>query len=278
MDLETIRRKYAEEVCARANVHQEALVEAFARVPRERFLGPGPWLIAQLLNPEVPFRTTPDAQIEHLYQDVAMAIDPVRQVNNGQPSFHARWMDAVAPKPGQSILHVGCGVGYYTAILAELVGPSGRVVAYEIDPDLAARARANLTQWRQVRVEVGDSSEPHGPYDIIYVNAGTTHARQEWLSSLAQEGRLLLPLTVHRPKFPVGIGFVVCVERHGRYWPVRVVSPVGMYDCAGARDESAESQLHRLLGPAARIRTMSIERHPQSYPCLVHIDGFCLRA
>ena len=46
--LDAIRQYYAEELRAVANLQSEALVRAFAKVPREHFLGPGPW---QILNP-----------------------------------------------------------------------------------------------------------------------------------------------------------------------------------------------------------------------------------
>jgi protein-L-isoaspartate(D-aspartate) O-methyltransferase len=279
MDAANIRRTYAENLRGSANLHLERVVDAFARVPRETFLGPGPWQIARPLDPACPYRTSPDAGLEHIYQDVAIAIDSVRQLNNGQPSTHARWLEAAAPQSGESVLHIGCGVGYYTAILAELVGPSGRVVAYEIDADLVTRARACLRDWPQVQVEFGDGSEPHGPHDVVYVNAGATHARKEWLSSLAPGGRMILPLTVHIPMFPHGVGLVVCLKRDDGRWPARVVSPVGIYDCIGARDETAESQLRKLLNPdaSARIHALSIESHPQGDKCLLHLDGFCLQ-
>jgi len=45
---------------------------------------------AQPLNPAVPYRATLGARLEHIYQDVVVAIDPTRQINNGQPSIHAR--------------------------------------------------------------------------------------------------------------------------------------------------------------------------------------------
>ncbi len=206
MNPQEIRRTYAETLRTIANLRVEAIVEVFARVPREDFLGPAPWKIghAQPLDPAVPYRSTPDAGLGDIYQDVVVEIDPARQINNGQPSIHARWLEAVSPQPGECVLHIGCGVGYYTSILAELVGPSGRVVAYEIEPDIATRAQACLKAWPQVRAELGDGSQPGGPYDVVYVNAGATHARKEWLSSLTEKGRILLPLTVHLPRFPGG--------------------------------------------------------------------------
>lgn len=273
------RRAYAESLRLSANLELESVVDAFAQVPRELFLGPGPWQIVQPLDPGHPYRDTPDARLEHIYQDVGVAIDPARQLNNGQPSTHARWIEAAAPQTGESVLHVGCGVGYYTAILAEMVGPTGRVIAYEADAALAGRARVCLRDWPHVQVEHGDAGEPRGPHDVVYVTAGATHARREWLAALLPGGRIVLPLTAHVPMFPHGVGFVIRAERRGERWPVRVVSPVAIYDCVGARDEAAELQLRTLLHPeaSARIQALSIEPHPKGRGCLLHMDGFCLQ-
>ena len=66
-----------------------------------------------------------------------------------------RMLHDLAVEPGQHVAQIGAGAGYYTAMLAELVGPSGRVSAFEFDPELAARARANLAPWRNVTVYRG---------------------------------------------------------------------------------------------------------------------------
>ena len=164
MELEDARRFYAEEVRAVANVQNEALAEAFARVRREDYLGPGPWQIATpeswLVRAEGSsgagvegYRTTPDADPRHLYHNVLVAIDAARRLNNGQPSSLAAWLDALELRRGEHVVHVGCGVGYYTAIIAEAVGPEGRVTGVELDPELAARAptsRACRT-WKSSR-------------------------------------------------------------------------------------------------------------------------------
>ena len=284
MSPQEIRRAYAETLRTIAKIHAQGIVEAFARVPREQFLGPPPWQVGQVQTftaPTLQVQSKDDAGIGDIYQDVVVSIDPARQINNGQPSVHARWLDAVSPQPGESVLHIGCGVGYYTAILAELVGLSGRVVAYEFELDLATRARDCLRAWPQVRVESGDASQPDGPYDIVYVNAGATHARKEWLSCLAERGRILLPLTVHLPMFPQGggVGFVICAQRANGRWPLRVVERVGILDCVGARDPLAESLLRKFLNPEAvtKIQALVVEPHPQADQCLVHLDGFCLQ-
>ncbi|HEV7982481.1 MAG TPA: methyltransferase domain-containing protein [Xanthobacteraceae bacterium] len=59
-------------------------------------------------------------------------------------------------------MQVGSGTGYYAAVLAEIVGPNGRVIAVECDDDLAAKARDNLRPWAQVEVVHGDG-RTHDP-------------------------------------------------------------------------------------------------------------------
>ena len=114
------------------------MVHAFTQVPRERYLGPGPWKIFKF----PAYQTTTDADPKHLYHDVLVAIDPVRFLNNGQPSFLAFLIDALDLQEGEHVVHIGCGTGYYTAILAEIVGSTGRVTAIEIDAELVLPALA----------------------------------------------------------------------------------------------------------------------------------------
>ncbi len=280
MSLEEARRAYAEEIRAAAHLRSEELVQALARVPRERFLGPGPWKIAQPFDPQNPYRTTPDDRPEHLYHDVVVAIDPERKLNNGQPAALATWIDAVAPRPGEALLHIGCGTGYYSAVMAEVVGPAGRVRALELDPALADRARACLADWPQVEVAAGDAAAVEGSFDVIFINAGATHARRAWLAALNPGGRMLLPLTARIPSFPHPVGLALRLERAEPRWSARVVSPVSIYDCAGARDESAEAELRALLSPAAmqRIDALVVQPHDRAEACLYHRPGFCLQA
>ena len=73
----------------------------------------------------------------NLYHDVLVVLDKIRDINNGQPSALARWIDALDLKAGDRTYHLGCGVGYYAAILVETVGAGGSVTGIEIRPDLA---------------------------------------------------------------------------------------------------------------------------------------------
>ncbi len=57
--LEPIRREYAQRIRALAEIRSDALTRGFAAVPREAFVGPGPWQILRL--PVTHYETTPDA-------------------------------------------------------------------------------------------------------------------------------------------------------------------------------------------------------------------------
>lgn len=184
-DLDGARRRFAAEI---AGAGGEALERAFAEVRREDFLPPPPWTIYR----EGAALTTSDP--DSLYRDDLVAIDPEKGINNGQPSLHAHWLSAIEPLPGERVLHVGCGGGYYTAILAALVGPAGHVLAYEIEPSVAALARRALAG--RPNVEVHEGSGAAGPFaqvDVIYVNAAADAPERAWIEALAPGGRLIFP-------------------------------------------------------------------------------------
>ena len=182
--LDRARREFAEKIRATAALRSEVLVRAFASVPREDFVGPGPWKVFR--PPEVRmYEVTRDADPRHLYEDVLVALDASRSLNNGQPSGLARWLDNLDLAPGDRVLHIGGGVGYYSAIAAEAVTPDGCVVGAEVDPELAERARRNLIPWPNATVVCADGCEFEAePFDVIFVNAGATEVVPRWLDQL----------------------------------------------------------------------------------------------
>src|SRR5206468_1641244 len=183
-DVAAYRRFFAEEIEACAGLRTPRLVEAFATIPREQFLGSGPWITRSEADVGGPSRQTPDADPRRVYHNVVLAIDPARQLFNGQPSTLGTWIDALEIRPGACVLHVGAGSGYYSAILAHIAGPAGRVVAIEVDEALAALARRNLEPYGWVDVRHGDATTSLGEsFDAILLNAGATHPRDEWLDA-----------------------------------------------------------------------------------------------
>lgn len=282
-DLDTARRLYAEEIRFKAALRSEALAAAFAAVPREHYLGPGPWLIKRdgrgllhrlgerLLG---EYRATDDADPRQLYRDVHVAIDPRRGLNNGRPSRLARWLDCLDLRSGETALHVGCGVGYYTAIMAETVGPGGRVVGVEVDEGLASRARKNLEHLSQVEVVHADGGRHDaGPCDAVFVNAGSTRVRPAWLDALRPGGRLLLPLTTD-----AGRGVLLKVTFEGRAYSARFVSSARIFHCASGRDADSGRRLADAFRRAdwTTVQALRRDTHEVDSTCWLHGDGCCL--
>ena len=140
-ELKIIRAAYARQILAAAGVVDNMRLEAaLSATRREDFLGAGPWWIRRLRD----YVTTPDADPVYLYTNDLVGILPERHLNNGQPSLHAHLIHQATPAAGAHVVHIGTGTGYYTAILAHLVGPSGRVTGIEYEPELAARAKTNF--------------------------------------------------------------------------------------------------------------------------------------
>jgi protein-L-isoaspartate(D-aspartate) O-methyltransferase len=253
-----LRRWYAEDLKLRTPVrHNMAIVDAFAAVPRERFLGPGPWRILSDRRLDDYF-LTPDDDPHWIYHDVLVAIDPERGLNNGLPSFWAANFDQLHLKRDQRILQVGAGTGYYTAVLAEIVGPGGRVTAVEYDEGLAASARANLSPWPHVEVVHGDGrTHDPGEVDVIIVFAGSTHPAPLWLDRLAPGGQLLMPLTgdnrwgflllAIRPSVHDAESIILPAARDANRFDARSIGGVGIFPCTGGRDEEAAKQFHDAL-------------------------------
>ena len=277
------RRFLAEEIRVSANIRSARLVEALATVPRERFLPRGPWQIRGVGDTGGPARRTDDADPRHVYHDVAIAIDADRNLYNGQPSLIARWLDELAIAPGEHVLHVGCGSGYFTSVIAHLVGPAGRVEAIDVDAELAVRARVSLSNqpWVHVRHSNGSSGLPT-EVDAVVVHAGATHVVDAWLDALAEHGRLLVPLTVEFPGMPAGIGkgMMLLVTRRGGNWDARLLAslPVAIYSLKDLRDESTAAKLGQAMTTGALLRIKRVRRdsHEPAPSCIVHTSTGCL--
>jgi protein-L-isoaspartate(D-aspartate) O-methyltransferase len=286
MDPAARRRFFAEEIEALANLQSVGLVNALATVERERFLRPGPWLVQADADFGFgrPPRVTADRDPARVYHNVAVAIDPSRHLFNGAPSVVAGFIDALAIQRGDRVLHVGCGLGYYSAVMAHCVGPQGRVVAIEVDDSLASEARTNLSSlgWVEARcgtgVELGSES-----FDAILVNAGMSHPHDTWLRALRPGGRMILPLTTP-VQGTIGKGLVLLISSTGRpdALDVRVVALVGIYSAVGIRDESLAARLGAAMGtmlmPGQWPALMALrrDRHEPSASCWLHDETFCL--
>ena len=172
-------------------------------------------------------------------------------------------------QPGEAIIHIGAGTGYYTAILAQLTGPHGHVDAYEIEGDLAARATSNLGEFANVTVHHRDATHaPLPPCDVIYVNAGATSPLDLWLDALRPKGRLLFPLTPdHGPGGAPGHGAMLLVTRNTdstEIFAAHFLSPAMFIPCIGARDDATGAKLAESFkrGDARNVRSLQRNTWP----------------
>lgn len=281
MDISTRRRLFAEEVEAVANLRTQALVEALASVPREQFLPPGPWAVCG----EGDFakaRRVPDLNPAHAYHNYSIAIDTDRQLFNGPPSTIAAAIDALALQPGDRVLHIGAGLGYYSAILGHTVGSSGQVLAVEIDSELAAQARRNVATMPWVTVHNGGATESlDGIFDAILVNVGVTHPQSTWLDALVPGGRMIMPLTAMLPGMEgtLGKGIVTLLTKDqvGAGFDVRVVTFISIYSGVGLRDERLNAQLGKALAGRSLQTVTRLRRDPHEIgaSCRLHAPNCC---
>ena len=283
LSIEDYRRFFADEIQFVANLDSPALVEAFASVPREKFIGPGPWQVgsaevralAAAGMGRAAYVTIDDPR--HLYHNVVVVLDRARDINNGQPSALAHWINGLQLQPGNRVYHLGCGVGYYTAIMAEVVGPGGSVVATEIDPDLARRARENLATYPNVEVIEADGGEfDPKECDAMLINAGVTHPHPLWLDRLREGGRLVLPITLATSE-TLGAGLMMKIVRRSNGFSANGLTPVGIYSCKSLRDPELEPLVRNALTTQSFFKVASFRRdeHEQEETCIVHGKGVC---
>ncbi|MBV8574618.1 MAG: methyltransferase [Acetobacteraceae bacterium] len=209
----------------------ERLQRIFELVPREAFLGPGPW---RIMAQNRRYFETPSSDPAYLYQNVVVALDATKGINNGEPFLHAAWIGAIAPMPGETVVHVGAGTGYYTALLSMLVLPNGHVHAFELEEDLARRAWENLGPFEGVSLSNDDATAMQLPKaDLIYVNAGVVAPPVSWLAALRPGGRMIFPWQANE-----STGVAVLLIRSETGFVARPLMPSWFIPCVGASDSS----------------------------------------
>jgi protein-L-isoaspartate(D-aspartate) O-methyltransferase len=149
------------------------LREALLRVPRHMFV-PQPLMIAA-------------------YQDTPLPIGFDKTVS--QPFIGALMLDMLKPRNGANILEVGTGLGYQSAVMADL---GARVASVEVVEEFAESAAARfMALGYDVRVRVGDGSRgwpEHAPFDAIMVTAAAPEPPAVLLDQLKPGGRMVIPI------------------------------------------------------------------------------------
>ena len=164
-------------VCAGTMTEHSRVIAALAEVPRARFL--------------------PDDVRGRAALDEPLPIG--HGATNSQPWTVQFMLELLRVPEGGTVLDVGSGSGWTTALLARLVGPKGSVLGVEIVPELVAFGRANLAgfdfPWARVEQATrGEFGMPaSAPFDRILVSADAHELPDELEQQLAVGGRIVVP-------------------------------------------------------------------------------------
>ena len=262
--LERLRLGYARTMLRATGAENPALEAAFATVRREDFMPPGPWTLFRVPGGQETLSRNDPALLypQEPTPELLVVLDAANGINNGSPTLHASMMQHLAVRRGDRVLHLGAGTGYYSAILAELVGPQGAVTAVEFMPDLAAQAQVNLAPWPWVQVVQGDAAAfPVTPVDRIYVNFAVADPVDAWFDQLSDGGTLVFPLGLAFQR-----GALLRITRQGAGFAARHISPCGFVGAAGrlAGDAGHQARLAAALAAGGIADVASLHRPPSS--------------
>lgn len=132
------------------------------------------------------------------YEDTALPIHGGQTIS--QPYTVVFMLEQLQVHPGDTVLEIGYGSGWQTALLAHLVGPSGRVYAFELLPLLCELGKHNLWKYHNLmrRVQFFCQSGEEGcsdeaPFDRIIAAAEVKEVPRAWREQLKPAGRMVYP-------------------------------------------------------------------------------------
>jgi protein-L-isoaspartate(D-aspartate) O-methyltransferase len=237
-DIQKIQQALVEQL-KKANALKTSLVEeAFMKVPRHLFL--------------------PDEPLDKVYSDVAIVVKRGEEgqwtSSSSQPAIMAIMLEQLDLKPGQRVLEIGTGSGFNAALIASIVGPGGKVVTMDIQPDLVgyARERLNVAGYDWVETVVADGGYGHpdnAPYDRIILTVASDVIVPSWKEQLASDGILVLPFAIVGPQNSVAF------EKRGEELVSIDIKPCGFMPLQGAF--AFAQPLRTQLGPDPRLFLIS---------------------
>ena len=223
MTIEEARRWFAEDLRFDCHLGDERVVDAFAAVPRERFVGPGPWRIRHISD---GYWSTPDADPRHLYHNVLVALDESTRAQHRRaivvgPSFRPAGNRGRRPR---------------AADRRRLRATSRRSWPKSSgSPARSSGSRSSLASQRRRSAILRTGRRPRcawpkasrrvdGQWDAVIAFAGATAPPGGWLDALAPGGRILIPMTGSERW-----GFMLRLDRLGPGFAARSAGWVGFY-------------------------------------------------
>lgn len=119
-----------------------------------------------------------------------------------QPYTVAFMLELLQPQSGHTVLDVGYGSGWQTALLASIVGSEGHVTALEIIPELCERGKKNVEKYGFISGGIADmycrggreGYEAQSPYDRVIGAATSDTVPRAWLAQTKVGGRIVTPV------------------------------------------------------------------------------------
>jgi protein-L-isoaspartate(D-aspartate) O-methyltransferase len=170
VNIEQARLNMIEQQIRPWEVLDQQVLDAIREIPREKFV-PEAWRNLAFADFSIP--------LEH-----GQLMMP--------PRIEARLLQAVAVKPFETVLEVGTGSGYLSALLARF---AKHVYSVDLHQDFITAAAARLAALgiTNATLEQGDAADgwdAHGPYDVIVLTGSAPHLPEAFRDSLRPHGRL----------------------------------------------------------------------------------------
>lgn len=181
-DATELRDALVDDLIERRVVTSAMVETAIRAVPREFFV------------PEVALRDAYADRPQRVKEVGGLTLSTI-----SQPTMIAIMLEAAELEPGHRVLEIGTGSGYNAALLAEIVGPAGRVVTIDVEHDLVVAARDRLSRrgLDQVVTITADGREGFpsgGPYHRLISTVGVTQVFPSWVDQIVDGGLVLAPL------------------------------------------------------------------------------------
>ena len=119
-----------------------------------------------------------------------------------QPLVVAFMLEQLTPEEGEKILDVGSGSGWTSALLGEIVGPEGKVIAIDIVPELVEFGEKNVAKYDFIKSGIAEficadgskGYQKEAPFDKILASASAAKLPSAWQEQLKTGGRIVTPI------------------------------------------------------------------------------------
>lgn len=153
------------------------IIEAFRKIPRHKFI---------LKD-----------HLRHAYNDIPLPTIHGQTIS--QPYTVAIMTEALDPRPGEKILEIGSGSGYQAALLAHCVGPKGKVITVELEPDLVEFSKNNIKKVKLNNIKIINWDGKKGykkesPYDKCMITAACKEIPKPVIKQVKIRGRIVAPV------------------------------------------------------------------------------------